>query len=193
MSNNVKLIGKIVTGYSHHHSLYGEGFYTATISVKRSSGTVDLIPLMISDRIVNINEDMTDACVYVCGEFRSYNQHDTDKNRLKLHVFVNTIEILDTDNDENDVILEGYICKQPTFRQTPLGRQISDVILAVNRAYNKSDYIPCIFWGRNASYVSSLTTGSQLKISGRIQSREYIKDEDTKTAYEISVSKLELC
>lgn len=193
MSNNVKLIGKIVTGYSHHHSLYGEGFYSATISVKRSSGTPDLIPLMISDRIVNINEDMTDACVYVCGEFRSYNQHDADKSRLKLHVFVNSIEILDTDNDANAVNLEGYICKQPTYRQTPLGRQISDVILAVNRAYNKSDYIPCIFWGRNAGYVSSLNTGDHVKISGRIQSRDYTKDEEVKTAYEVSVNQLELC
>ena len=193
MNNNVKLTGTITTEYSHHHSLYGEGFYTAMLAVNRASGAVDLIPLMISDRLINTNEDMTGACVCLNGEFRSYNQHDADRTRLVLHVFVHGIEVLDAGKDSNDISLEGYICKQPTYRQTPLGRQISDVMLAVNRAYGKTDYVPCILWGRNAFFASSLGVGDFVRIAGRIQSREYMKDDAVKTAYEVSARQLELC
>lgn len=193
MSNQVNLIGSIMSSFIYSHTSYGEAFYSVTLSVKRDSGKVDLIPLLISERLIDVTENYTNTYVYVAGEFRSYNQHDEDKSRLKLYVFVNSIELLAEARNVNDVFLEGYICKTPTYRLTPLGREISDVMLAVNRQYGKSDYIPCILWGRNAHFVKNLETGSSLRVAGRIQSREYVKDGETKTAYELSVSLVELC
>jgi len=193
MSNQVNLVGSIESDFIYSHSLYGETYYTLTLSVKRNSGKADLIPLLVSDRLIDVNKSMIGQNVHVRGEFRSYNQHDADKNRVKLYVFVNRLERLDTTNNVNDVFLEGYICKQPTYRRTPLGREISDVTLAVNRGYNKSDYIPCILWGRNAYYVSTLSAGDRIRVAGRIQSREYTKDDQVKTAYELSVNLLEVC
>lgn len=191
MSNAVNLLGNIVTDFSYNHSLYGECFYKVTLSVKRESGTADLIPLIISERFiecVNVGN-----CVHVSGEFRSYNQHDKDKSRLKLYVFVHEIIAVENTHNINDVFLEGYICKPPTYRHTPLGREICDVMLAVNRAFNKSDYIPCILWGRNAYLARILSAGDCIRVAGRVQSREYTKDNETKTAYELSVSLLEVC
>jgi single-stranded DNA-binding protein len=193
MSNRVNLVGSIVSDFIYSHSLYGETYYTLTLSVKRDSGKPDLIPLLVSDRLIDVSESLINKSVYVAGEFRSHNQHDEDKNRVKLYVFVNRLELLDTKNNVNDVFLEGYLCKQPTYRLTPLGREIADATLAVNRGYNKSDYIPCILWGRNAHYVSSLSTGDCIRVAGRIQSREYTKDGEVKTAYELSVNLLEIC
>lgn len=193
MSNQVNLVGSIVSELVYSHSLYGETFYILTLSVKRQSGKSDLIPLLVSDRLIDVNKSLMGQSVYVRGEFRSHNQHDTDKNRVKLYVFVNSLELLSVADNVNDVYLEGYICKTPTYRHTPLGREISDVTLAVNRAFNKSDYIPCIVWGRNAYYVRNLNAGDRVRMAGRIQSREYTKDGECKTAYELSVNLIELC
>ena len=193
MGNQVNLVGKIASAFSYSHSLYGETFYNVTLCVKRDSGNKDAIPLLISDRLMDVNKNLIGTCVGVSGEFRSYNQHDEPKNRVKLYVFVNKIETLTDNSNINDVFLEGYICKTPTYRVTPLGREIADVVLAVNRAYGKSDYIHCILWGRNAYYVSTLKVGDSIRVAGRIQSREYVKNGDIKTAYEVSVNLLELC
>lgn len=193
MSNQVNLVGSIVSDFVYSHSLYGETFYVLTLSVKRQSGKPDLIPLLISDRLIDVNKSIIGQNMHVRGEFRSHNQHDADKNRVKLYVFVNSMELLSVCDNVNDVYLEGYICKTPTYRHTPLGREISDVTLAVNRAFNKSDYIPCILWGRNAYYVRSLNVGDSIRVAGRIQSREYNKDGVVKVAYELSVNLIEVC
>lgn len=193
MSNQVNLVGEITSNFSYSHSLYGETFYNVTLCVKRDSGNKDAIPLLISDRLIDINKSTIGTCVGVSGEFRSHNQRDELKNRVKLYVFVNKIEMLTDNSNINDVFLEGYICKTPTYRHTPLGREIADAILAVNRPYNKSDYIPCIFWGRNAYFARSLKAGDSIRVAGRIQSREYTKDGEIKMAYELSVNLLELC
>lgn len=193
MSNQVILVGSIVSELIYSHSLYGETFYVLTLSVKRQSGKDDLIPLLISDRLIDVSKSLMGHNAHVRGEFRSYNVHDTDKNRVKLYVFVNSLELLSVCDNVNDVFLEGYLCKPPVYRHTPLGREISDVTLAVNRAFNKSDYIPCILWGRNAYYVRSLNVGDSIRVAGRIQSREYNKDGVVKVAYELSVNLIEVC
>lgn len=190
MSNQVKLVGKIASEYTYSHKLYGENFYNVTLCVKRDSGNTDMIPLIVSDRLIDIDKNIVDQYVYISGEFRSYNQHEEDKTTLKLYVFVKSIETAETTN-VNDVFLEGYLCKTPVYRRTPLGREIADVMLAVNRDYNKSDYIPCILWGRNAYYTKSLNTGDRIRVAGRVQSREYVKNGETKLAYELSVNLLE--
>jgi single-stranded DNA-binding protein len=192
MSNQVKLVGRIASLFTFSHTLYGEDFYNVTLCVRRDSGNADMIPLIVSDRLIDVSKNLVACYMYVAGEFRSYNQHDTDKSRLKLYVFVNSIEAAEPTNI-NDVFLEGYICKQPIYRHTPLGREIADVMLAVNRGYNKSDYIPCILWGRNAYYIKSLTTGDRIRVAGRIQSRKYLKNGESKEAYELSVNLLEVC
>ena len=190
MSNQVNLIGNIVSDFVYSHALYGETFYNVTLCVKRGSGNIDLVPLIISDRLMDATIKYN--YVYVTGEFRSYNQHDEDKNRLKLYVFVDSMAAVETAENVNDVYLEGFLCKQPTYRHTPQGREIADVMLAVNRQYGKSDYIPCILWGRNAYFVKDLKAGSSLRVAGRIQSREYIKNGERKTAYELPVNLVEL-
>lgn len=190
MSNQVNLIGNIVSDFVYSHALYGETFYNVTLCVQRGSGNIDLVPLLISDRLIDAT--IKYDCVYVTGEFRSYNQHDEDKNRLKLYVFVDSMAAVETSENVNDVYLEGFLCKQPTYRHTPQGREIADVMLAVNRQYGKSDYIPCILWGRNAYFVKDLKAGSSLRVAGRIQSREYNKNGECKTAYELSVNLVEL-
>lgn len=191
MSNQVNLVGNILSDFAYSHTVYGESFYNVTLCVKRDSGNVDLVPLLISEKLIGSNKEY--GRVYVTGEFRSYNQRDEDKSRLKLYVFVNSIEVSEDTKDVNDVFLEGYVCKPPIYRRTPMGREICDIMLAVNRQYGKSDYIPCIFWGRNAQYVKELNAGDALRVAGRIQSREYLKNGETKVAYELSVNLVELC
>lgn len=193
MRNEVNLLGVIASEFTFSHALYGENFYSVTISVKRNSGSVDLIPALVSERLIDVSQNYVNERVLLTGQFRSYNRHEGTKNTLELFVFVTEIAFTDGGKDVNDVFLEGYLCKTPTYRHTPLGREVSDILLAVNRAYNKSDYIPCICWGRNAYYVRSLNAGDHIRIAGRIQSRNYIKNGETKTAYELSVSLLELC
>ena len=191
MGNQVNLVGNILSDFAYSHTVYGESFYNVTLCVKRDSGNIDLVPLLISEKLIGSNKVYD--CVYVTGEFRSYNQHEDDKKRLKLFVFVNSMAAVEAEDNVNDVFLEGFVCKQPTFRHTPQGREIADVMLAVNRQYGKSDYIPCILWGRNAYFVKDLKAGSSLRVAGRIQSREYLKNGESKTAYELSVNLVELC
>ena len=198
-NNKVKVSGMVCSGLAFSHEVFGEGFYIMTVEVKRKSEAVDIIPIMVSDRLVDIEKDYSGMYVEVSGQFRSFNRKDGEKSRLVLSVFAREIEFKEECGglDTNDISLTGYICKQPVYRETPLGRGITDVLLAVNRPYGKSDYIPCIVWGRNARFAESLlSVGDCVKIFGRIQSREYRKqisenEFETRTAYEVSVSRIE--
>ena len=199
-NNQVTLMGEIVRDFTYSHEIYGEGFYMVDIQVYRLSDSVDIIPLMISERLLDTTQNYVGSKVAVFGQFRSYNRHEERKNKLVLSVFVREIEFIDELEEggrTNQIFLDGYICKEPVYRKTPLGREIADLLLAVNRPYGKSDYIPCICWGRNARYASSFEVGSRCAVWGRIQSREYMKkiteeESERRVAYEVSVSKLEL-
>ena len=199
-NNQVSMMGEIVSEFQFSHEVFGEGFYMVELAVNRLSNYSDYIPLMISERLIDTEQDYTGQLIRVSGQFRSYNRHEEKKNRLVLSVFVRELEFLDEiDENEktNQIFLDGYICKEPIYRKTPLGREIADVLLAVNRSYGKSDYIPCICWGRNARFASGFTVGSHIQIVGRVQSREYVKriDEENvehRVAYEVSVSKVDL-
>ena len=199
-NNQVSMMGEIVSEFQFSHEVFGEGFYMVELAVNRLSNYSDYIPLMISERLIDTEQDYTGQLIRVSGQFRSYNRHEEKKNRLVLSVFVRELEFLDEiDENEktNQIFLDGYICKEPIYRKTPLGREIADVLLAVNRSYGKSDYIPCICWGRNARFASGFTVGSHIQIVGRVQSRENVKriDEENvehRVAYEVSVSKVDL-
>ncbi len=198
-NNQVSIMGKIVSGFTFSHEVFGEGFYMVDISVQRLSESSDIIPVMISERLIDVTRDYVGEYIQVFGQFRSYNRHEEKKNRLVLSVFAREVSFTEDDHDKvksNQIFLDGYICKTPVYRRTPLGREISDMLLAVNRPYGKSDYIPCICWGRNARFTSGFEVGGHVQVWGRIQSREYVKklDNDTtekRIAYEVSVSKLE--
>ena len=198
-NNQVTIMGKVATEFSFSQEVFGEGFYMVEVEVKRLSNSEDRIPLMISERLIDVTQDYTGEYIMVHGQFRSYNRHEEQKNRLVLSVFVREISFMEEEPDgtkTNSIWLDGYICKEPIYRKTPLGREIADLLLAVNRPYGKSDYIPCICWGRNARYASGFEVGEHVQLLGRIQSREYVKRiSDTETekrvAYEVSVSKLE--
>lgn len=201
IENNQAIVkGTIVSGFTYSHEIFGEGFYLMDVEVERLSDTSDIIPVMISERLINVNEDYEGKNIVIAGQFRSYNKHEEKKNRLILSVFAREIEFVDEIEKEhrtNQIYMDGYICKEPVYRKTPLGREIADILIAVNRPYGKSDYIPCICWGRNARYASNLFVGSRCRVWGRIQSREYFKkinDEQSvrKVAYEVSVNKLEV-
>lgn len=198
-NNKVSVIGEIVSGFTFSHEVFGEGFYLVDVAVSRLSDQADIIPLMISERLININEDYVGCTIEALGQFRSYNRHEGPKNRLVLSIFVREITFMEEFTDytkTNQIFLDGYICKVPIYRKTPLGREIADLLVAVNRPYGKSDYIPCIAWGRNARYASGFEVGSRVKLWGRVQSREYTKkisdmECEKRIAYEVSVSKLE--
>ncbi len=197
--NVVTIFGKVVSEKNFSHEVYGEGFYTFDLEVERLSEEVDILPVTISERLLENETLEIGKYVKIKGQLRSYNSYQNKKNHLVLTVFVRDIEKIDKGQyltAPNQIYLNGYICRNPVYRVTPFGREITDILLAVNRSYNKSDYIPCIAWGRNAKYTSKLAVGDNVKIWGRIQSRNYQKKlEDgtvvTKTAYEVSVSKLE--
>lgn len=198
-NNQVSIVGEIISDFRFSHEVYGEGFYIVEVAVNRLSSFADYIPLMVSERLIDVSENYIGQKVFVTGQFRSYNKHEESKNRLVLSVFVREIEFVEDEEDEvksNQIFLDGYICKEPIYRKTPLGREIADLLIAVNRSYGKSDYIPCICWGRNARFASGFEVGSHVHIWGRIQSREYVKkineDEvEKRTAYEVSVSKID--
>ena len=198
-NNQVTIMGKVATEFSFSHEVFGEGFYMVEVEVKRLSNSEDRIPLMISERLIDVTQDYTGEYIMVHGQFRSYNRHEEQKNRLVLSVFVREISFMEEEPDgtkTNSIWLDGYICKEPIYRKTPLGREIADLLLAVNRPYGKSDYIPCICWGRNARYASGFEVGEHVQLLGRIQSREYMKrisenETEKRIAYEVSVSKLE--
>lgn len=199
-NNQVTIMGEITGDFVYSHEIYGEGFYMVDVKVARLSDSSDVIPLMVSERLLNVKEDYKGAYICVSGQFRSYNRHEERKNRLVLSVFAREIEFLEEIGEgakTNQIYLDGFICKEPIYRKTPLGREIADLLLAVNRPYGKSDYIPCICWGRNARYASTFEVGSRCGVWGRIQSREYMKklseeQSERRVAYEVSVSKLEL-
>ncbi len=199
-NNKVTVMGEIVSEFSFSHEIYGEGFYMVDILVPRLSESADLIPLMVSERLLDVKADYRGMNAKVSGQFRSYNRHEERKNKLVLSVFVRDWEFIDeVERSEmtNHIELDGYICKEPVYRKTPLGREIADILLAVNRPYGKSDYIPCISWGRNARYANEFEVGSRCRVIGRIQSREYMKklteeQVEKRVAYEVSVSKLEV-
>lgn len=199
-NNQVTIAGEVVSDFTFSHEIYGENFFLVNIAVSRLSDSCDIIPVMVSDRLMDVKGDYKGCILQASGQFRSYNRHEETKNRLVLSVFareVSFVEIPEGEQNPNHIFLDGYVCKKPVYRKTPLGREIADVLLAVNRPYGKSDYIPCICWGRNARYVSNLETGTCLKVSGRIQSREYEKKladgtKDVRTTYEVSVSKIEV-
>ena len=201
-NNSIYIAGKVTEECVFSHEVYGEGFYMVDVSVNRLSNFVDYIPVMVSERLVDTTQNYIGKYIYVTGQFRSYNRHEERKNRLVLSVFAvfaRELEFMEQEEEDvksNQIFLDGYICKEPIYRKTPLGREIADLLIAVNRSYGKSDYIPCICWGRNARFASSFTVGSHVQIWGRIQSREYVKklnelETEKRVAYEVSVSKIE--
>ncbi len=199
-NNSLVLVGKVTSEKEFSHEIYGESFYSFNLEIPRLSGTSDIIPITISERLMTNFDLQIGKEVIVEGQFRSYNTYEDTKSRLILTVFVKEIKEKSEEEEikvPNEVQLLGHICRKPIYRKTPFGREISDILLAVNRAYNKSDYIPCIAWGRNARFCADMETGTEIKIIGRVQSRAYEKKyEDgtveNKTAYEVSVSSLEL-
>ena len=198
-NNQVVIMGEIVSDFSFSHEIFGEGFYMVDVKVERLSDSNDMIPVMVSERLIDVTSDYRGQNIMVTGQFRSYNRHEERKNKLVLSVFAREIEFVDETPEgskTNQIYLDGYICKEPIYRKTPLGREIADLLLAVNRPYGKSDYIPCICWGRNARFAAGFEVGTHVQIWGRIQSREYVKklsetEVEQRVAYEVSVSKIE--
>ena len=206
-NNQLVLIGKVTSEKKFSHEIYGEKFYIFDLSVPRLSCNEDNIPITISERLLVEKDLKIGKNVIVEGQFRSYNSYENEKNRLVLTVFAKEIKFGNEEEEEefkpskenssNEVILDGFICKKPIYRKTPFGREIADILLAVNRAYNKSDYIPCIAWGRNARFCENIPVGTEVRIIGRVQSRKYEKKyedgtSETRIAYEVSVASLEI-
>ena len=205
-NNQLVLVGKVTSDKRFSHEIYGEKFYIFDLSVPRLSGNADIIPITISERLL-VEEDLSiGKNIVIEGQFRSYNSYENNKNKLVLTVFAKEIKFSENqeedfvpskENASNEVVLDGYICKKPIYRKTPFGREISDILLAVNRAYNKSDYIPCIAWGRNARFCENVPVGTEVRVIGRVQSRQYEKKyedgtTEVKVAYEVSVASLEI-
>ena len=197
-NNSIYIAGKIIEECEFSHEVYGEGFYLFKISSERLRDNEDILPITVSERLIDKQSLKLGTRVEVIGQLRSYNNYGNKKNKLVLTIFAREINLLeeDTEQNPNQIFLNGFICKPPVYRKTPFGREICDILVAVNRAYNKSDYIPCIAWGRNARYLSNLSVGENIKIWGRVQSRKYQKKvEDTveeRIAYEVSISKIEV-
>lgn len=197
-NNTVDICGRIVEECTFSHEIYGEGFYNLKVAVERLSESEDILPVMVSDRLIDVERLKEGVVVKVSGQLRSYNNYVSSKARLVLTVFAREIAIVDEPDTKNPnlIALNGYVCKPAVYRITPFGREIADVLIAVNRSYGKSDYIPCIAWGRNAKFASKLDIGANIRLWGRIQSRKYIKKleqgEEERVAYEVSISKLEI-
>jgi len=202
-TNSIEIRGKIASPFTFSHEVYGEGFYSFMTQTERLSESVDLLPVTVSERLTSGMNLALGDYIDIYGQVRSYNNYiqEERRNRLLITIFAREIEVLDSDivtvKNPNNVFLDGFICKKPIFRETPFGREIADILLAVNRSYNKSDYIPCICWGRNAKFAATLEISDNVRVSGRLQSRIYQKKYDDgsvveKTAYEISISKIEL-
>ena len=204
-NNHLVLIGKVCSEKTFSHEIYGEKFYIFDLEVPRLSKAVDVIPITVSERLITNIDIEVGKELAIEGQFRSYNSYENEKNRLILTVFAKDIseEVEEETSEEekkkvsNEVTLIGYVCKKPIYRQTPFDREIADILLAVNRAYNKSDYIPCIAWGRNARFCQNIEVGTEVKILGRVQSRKYEKKfedgtSETRVAYEVSVSSMEI-
>ena len=197
-NNQAVIAGEIISDFEFNHEVFGEGFYFVKLKVSRLSHSSDIIPLLVSERLIDVKQSHIGQFLEARGQFRSHNKQESDKNRVVLFLFAKEIEMIDSaeNRNPNEIFLDGYICKEPVYRTTPLGREIADVLSAVNRAYGKSDYIPCMCWGRNARYAGNLTVGSRIQLRGRIQSREYQKRIGEgkvvdKIAYEVSASQME--
>ena len=205
-NNHITLVGKVTSEKRFSHEIYGEKFYIFDLSIPRLSGNADNIPITISERLLTENSLPIGSKISVEGQFRSYNCYQGEKNRLILTVFAKQVDFVENQEEDiqvgkdittNEVVLDGYICKKPIYRKTPFGREIADILLAVNRSYNKSDYIPCIAWGRNAKFCETVPVGAEIRVIGRVQSREYEKKHEDGTvekriAYEVSASSLEI-
>ena len=209
-NNHLVLVGKVTSEKTYSHEIYGEKFYIFDLEVPRLSSAVDIIPITVSERLLTSLDLQIGKTLSVEGQFRSYNSYQNERNKLILTVFAKDIievENQESENEENqeekkdtvtnEVILSGYVCKKPIYRQTPFDREIADLLLAVNRAYNKSDYIPCIAWGRNARFRQNMEVGTEVRIVGRVQSRKYEKKfedgtSETRVAYEVSISSMEI-
>lgn len=196
-NNDIFLAGEVISDYKFSHEVFGEKFYIFDLKTNRLSEKFDVLPIMVSERIADVTISPVGAVVEVSGQLRSYNMHIENKSRVVLSVFADGIENLDYAGDTNTITLQGFVCKEPTYRKTPLGRDITDFTIAVNRNYAKSDYIPCIAWGRNAIFLSELPVGTELRITGRFQSREYTKklengESEIRTAFEVSVNRMEV-
>lgn len=194
-NNKVFISGEIVSNAEFSHEVYGEGFYEMNVLVKRLSGQGDVLPVTISERLIEDKDLKIGSTINALGQFRSYNKLVDGKSKLMLTVFIRELVSYPVIKNPNSIVLVGYVCKPPVYRTTPFNREIADVLIAVNRSYNKSDYIPCIAWGRNARFAKNISVGEKVALSGRIQSREYqkkISETETKTltAYEVSISKL---
>lgn len=194
-NNYAAAVGDLQSEFSYSHESYGECFYSFTIRIPRLSDSADIITVTASERILCDEDYKIGDRIKITGQFRSYNNYTDVGNKLILTLFAKTIEKAPDERYMNEIELNGFLCKQPVYRTTPFGREITDMLLAVNRTHNKSDYIPCIVWGRNAKFAQKLNVGDNIIVSGRMQSREYQKkvedDVITKTAYEVSVSKIE--
>ena len=205
-NNHLVLIGKVASEKKFSHEIYGERFYIFNLDVPRLSDISDIIPITVSERLIMETDLSIGNKILVEGQFRSYNGYENEKSKLILTVFAKEItpreEIIEDgvvkkEANSNEVVLQGYICKKPIYRQTPFGREISDILLAVNRSYSKSDYIPCIAWGRNARFCQNVEVGTRIKITGRVQSRTYEKKfedgtSEQRVAYEVSIISLEV-
>lgn len=205
LKNNVaSLFGEVVSEFAYNHEVFGEKFYKFYLKIDRFSEASDIIPVTISERMIDVAKDYKGKLIEVHGQFRSYNRHGEGKSRLILSVFAGELNFVELDEGDmpesskaNSVYLDGYICKEPVYRKTPYGREIADVMIAVNRPYSKTDYIPCIVWGRNAKYISYFDIGTHIRLEGRIQSREYFKklengETETRIAYEVSVRRIDV-
>ncbi len=196
-NNTTTLCGEVVKEPKYSHQMFGEGFYESAIKVPRLSDQVDIIPFTVSERLLGDGMIEVGQTVTLSGQLRSYNKICDGKSKLLLTLFVRDVLENDPERNPNSIDIVGYICKQPIYRTTPFKREICDVLLAVNRAYNKSDYLPCIAWGRNARFIKDVPVGSKVAINGRIQSRNYQKTlengvQETRVAYEVSVNRIEL-
>ena len=199
-NNQVTISGEIVSKFKFNHEIYGEKFYLVEVNIPRTSGYVDRLPVMASERLLDVNRDLRGLKVVVKGQYRSYNKHEEHKSSLILSVFATEVEFTEevlTGRDSNNICLEGTICKEPVYRETPLGREITYILIAVNRDYGKSDYIPCICWGRTARFASGLEVGEKCAVKGRVHSRFYVKklpdgSIEDRVAYEVSLSRVEV-
>lgn len=197
MNNYVSMIGRIATPFTYSHSIMGEVFYAADILSERLSGKEDRIPIMISKHLIDLSKDYEGMTVSITGQFRSHNRAEGEKKRLILYILVNELNVLEEGIKEKQVIeLTGFFCGKIGHKNTPTGRRLADILVAVHRNYKKSDYIPCVCWGRKATFVEELSIGTPISIIGRIESRNYKKrigkENVVKTAYEVAVSKIEV-
>lgn len=199
-NNKISLVGEVISAPKLSHETHNEKFYTVKVDVKRLSGDIDTLEIIISEKLYDIDKIELGIRYYIEGEIRSYNYYvsETERRKLVINIFAKNLSIAEETDDEclNNFELVGHICKEPIYRKTPFDREISDILLAVNRLYGKSDYLPCIAWGRNAKFASTLEIGDKIKITGRMQSRQYTKkindnEEEKKIAYEMSIITLE--